>query len=256
VKAMATAFSSIDPNKNKIAIQTNNLTKNFGTLCAVDHLNLQIERGTVYGLLGPNGAGKSVTIKILCGLLKPTSGSASLLGKSIPDRKINGQMGYMPQDISLYLGLTVHENIRFFGKLQGLRGTSLDEREPELLQIIDLEDRKRDLVGDLSGGMQHRVSLACSFIHHPILMFLDEPTVGVDPELRDLFWKYFRKLASQGVTMLITTHYMDEARHCDRIGFMRNGSLFAEGTPDALLKKTGTDSLEDAFLALARGELA
>lgn len=200
-------------------------------------------------MLGPNGAGKTTTIKMLCGLLMPTSGDAYVLERKIPDKMCTAPfIGYMPQEIALYVGLTVNQNIEFYGKIFGLNKTKIEEKEEELLRFIDLEEWGDELVGNLSGGMKHRVSLACTLIHDPKLLFLDEPTVGVDPELRVSFWKYFNELKDRGITILITTHYMDEARRCDRIGFMREGCLIGEGTPEELLNITKTDSLEDAFL--------
>jgi ABC-2 type transport system ATP-binding protein len=229
-------------------VKTEKLTKKFGSFTAVSNLNLGLRKGEVYGLLGPNGAGKTTTIKMLCGLLKPTSGRALVLGKNIPDKSVLSSIGYMPQDTALYVGLTVHENMRFFGELFELGKGKIAEREDALLKFIDLEKWRDELIGNLSGGMKHRVSLACSLIHEPRLLFLDEPTVGIDPELRVSFWKYFNELKENGIAVMITTHYMDEARRCDRIGFMREGAMIAEGAPDQLLRDTGTDSLEDAFL--------
>jgi ABC-2 type transport system ATP-binding protein len=237
---------------NRYSIETRGLTKKYGKFTAVDGLDLLVEPGEIYGLLGPNGAGKTTTIKMLCGLLKRTSGEARLLGESIPGKGISGRLGYMPQETALYVGLTVHQNLAFFGRIFGLSRGQIAERERELLAFIDLEKWRDALVMNLSGGMKHRVSLACSLIHRPPLLFLDEPTVGVDPELRASFWDYFDELRNAGTTILITTHYMDEAGHCGRVGFMRNGRLIAEGAPDEVLRAAGTTTLEDAFLALSR----
>jgi len=210
-----------------------------------------VRMGEIYGLLGPNGAGKTTAIKVLAGLLKKTSGTAEVLEMDIPSKLVSANIGYMPQETAMYLGLTVHQNIEFFGKLFGLEKDHIAKREAELLKFIDLPDWKDELVQNLSGGMKHRVSLACALIHEPDVLFLDEPTVGVDPKLRVNFWKYFTKLKENGTTVIITTHYMDEARHCDRVGFMRQGKLIAEGVPTELMKEAGTDSLEDAFLKFA-----
>ncbi len=238
-----------------LAVETKNLTKKYGDFTAVNNLNLRVNRGEIYGLLGPNGAGKTTTIKMLCGLLMPTSGDAYVLERKIPDKMCTAPfIGYMPQEIALYVGLTVHQNIEFYGKIFGLNKTKIEEREEELLKFIDLEEWRDELVGNLSGGMKHRVSLACTLIHDPKLLFLDEPTVGVDPELRVSFWNYFNELKDSGITILITTHYMDEARRCDRIGFMREGCLIGEGAPEELLDITKTDSLEDAFLEFSKQE--
>jgi ABC-2 type transport system ATP-binding protein len=233
----------------QISIEVRKLTRRYGKFTAVDELDLRIRRGEIYGLLGPNGAGKTTTIKMLCGLLKPTSGEVSLLGRTLPDRAIAPMLGYMPQDTAIYQGITVHQNMQFFGRVFGLGKSDIAARERELLQFIDLEKWRDTPVMNLSGGMKHRVSLACSLIHRPPLLFLDEPTVGVDPELRASFWKYFEDLKGERTTILITTHYMDEAGHCDRVGFMRDGRCIAEGRPGEILAESGTVSLEDAFLA-------
>ncbi len=236
------------------AIKTSSLTKEFGDFKAVNDLNLKVKKGEIYGLLGPNGAGKTTAIKMLSGLLKPSSGEAFILGNKIPDKKMASYIGYMPQETALYVGLTVHQNMKFYGKLFGIKGTKIKEKEKELLEFVDLYNWRNQLVQNLSGGMKHRASLACTLIHEPELLFLDEPTVGVDPELRISFWDYFNELKDEGITILITTHYMDEARRCDRVGFMNYGKLIAESTPQELLSKAGTDSLEDAFLKFSRKE--
>lgn len=236
-------------------IRTSALTKRFGEFTAVDKLNLEVKEGEIYGLLGPNGAGKTTTIKMLTGLLKITSGDAYVFNKKVPDKTISHYIGHMPQDTALYLGITVHQNLEFFGEIFGLDNGKIKERERDLLKFIDLEKWRDTLVQNLSGGMKHRISLICTLIHEPKLLFLDEPTVGVDPELRGSFWKYFQKLRDQSKTILLTTHYMDEARHCDRIGLMRRGRLIAEGTPQKLLEYSGTDSLEDAFLKFSTGQV-
>ncbi|MGF7118347.1 ABC transporter ATP-binding protein [Methanobacterium oryzae] len=236
------------------AIKTSALTKEFGNFKAINDLNLKVKKGEIYGLLGPNGAGKTTTIKILSGLLSHSSGKAFVLGNKIPDKKIASSIGYMPQETALYVGLTVHQNMEFYGKLFGIKKAKIKEKEKELLEFVDLYDWRNELVQNLSGGMKHRASLACTLIHNPPLLFLDEPTVGVDPELRVSFWDYFNELKDEGITILITTHYMDEARRCDRVGFMNKGRLIAESTPKELLTKAGTDSLEDAFLKFSRME--
>ena len=237
--------------KNLFAIETKNLTKKFGAFTALDRLNLKIESGAIHGLLGPNGAGKTTAIKILCGLLKPSGGEAYIFGKEVPDRSILPVIGYMPQETALYMELSVHHNLALYGELYGMSVGRIAEREKELLQFIALEKWRDAPVANLSGGMKHRVSLACSMIHEPKLLFLDEPTVGVDPELRASFWEYFSRLKAAGVTIVLTTHYMDEAQHCDKIGLVRRGKLIAEGTPGDIIRRTNTTNLEDAFLTLA-----
>jgi len=240
--------------KNSFVIETKNLTRKFGAFTALDSLNLKIENGAIHGLLGPNGAGKTTAIKILCGLLKPSGGEAHIFGKKVPDRSILPQIGYMPQETALYTELSVHHNLALYGELYGMSRSRIAEREKGLLQFIALEKWRNEPVSNLSGGMKHRVSLACSMIHEPKLLFLDEPTVGVDPELRASFWEYFTKLKAKDVTIVLTTHYMDEAQHCNRIGLLRQGKLIAEGAPAEITRMTNTTSLEDAFLALSRQE--
>jgi ABC-2 type transport system ATP-binding protein len=234
--------------ENEHAIITSNLTKNFGNFTAVNNLNLKVKKGEIYGLLGPNGAGKTTIIRMLTSIIKPSSGDMDILGTKLPDNSIASKIGYMPQETGVYLGLTVDQNLKFYARIFHVDKSQIEQREEELLKFVDLMDWKDEMVENLSGGMKHRVSLACTLIHQPKLLFLDEPTVGVDPELRVSFWDYFHKLRENGVTILITTHYMDEARHCDRIGFMKKGRLIAEGSPSKILEESGKDSLEDAFL--------
>lgn len=240
-------------NGSAYMVETQGLVKKYGKFMAVDHLDLRVRKGEIYGLLGPNGAGKTTTIKILCGLLKVSEGEVDVAGKQVPDRRIAADIGYMPQETALYPGLTVHQNMAFFGEIFGLSKREIGEREQALLEFINLPEWRNEMIGNLSGGMKHRVSLACALIHKPPLLLLDEPTVGVDPELRVSFWDYFNDIKSQGRTILITTHYMDEAGRCDRIGFMHNGRLIAEGRPEELLVMTGTDNLEDAFMKFSAG---
>lgn len=237
----------------KHVVVTKDLVKDFGPLRAVDNLNLKIPRGVSYGFIGPNGSGKTTTIKVAIGLLKATSGEALVLGKRIPDPSIYPQVGYMPQEIALYQDITVSQTIKFFGEIYGLEKRLIRQRETELLSFVDLTEKRDAIVSTLSGGMRHRLSLAVSLIHEPELLFLDEPTVGVDPELRASFWEYFGNLTKRGVTVLITTHYMDEANRCDMVGMIRKGSLVAEGPPEELKKETGQKSLEDAFLWYLKG---
>ena len=234
------------------AIRTRDLVKKFDDLIAVSQLSLRIRKGTLYGLIGPNGSGKTTTIKILTGLLKPTSGSATVLGEEIPIRKNVARIGYMPQEMAIYTDMTVHENLQLFAELYSAEKDAFARREEELLKIIGLEDRRDSPVSQLSGGMKHRVSLACTLIHDPDILFLDEPTVGVDPELRVGFWGYFSKLRASGKTIVMTTHYMDEARRCDVVGMMRLGRLIAEGSPEDLMARTSTTDLEQAFLMFAK----
>jgi len=233
-------------------IHTHKLRKEFEDLVAVDDLDLKVGRGLLYGMIGPNGSGKTTAIKMLVGLLRPTAGRAFVLGEKVPITKNVSRISYMPQEMAIYTDLTVHENLELFSRLYSMDNELFAKREQELLEVIDLVDRKDTLVSQLSGGMKHRTSLACALIHDPEVVFLDEPTVGVDPELRVGFWKYFADLKTRGKTVIMTTHYMDEAVRCDVVGMMRLGKLIGEGTPQELMARTSTTDLESAFMAMAR----
>ena len=232
------------------AIQTHALTKRFGKITAVDNLDFQVEPGVTYGLLGPNGSGKTTLIRLLLGTLSPTSGEASVLGKRVPNQVVRAQVGYMPQATALYEELTIRENVSFYARLTG---NSSAARVNEVIDLVDLADRARDPVSTLSGGMKRRASLACALVHQPALLFLDEPTVGVDPQLRVQFWDHFRVLNEQGVTILVSTHVMDEAERCHRLGLLQSGRLLAEGTANQLRHGAGKETLEQAFLYYAEG---
>ncbi|HDP97047.1 MAG TPA: ABC transporter ATP-binding protein [Euryarchaeota archaeon] len=234
------------------AIETTDLRKEFDGLVAVNDLSLTIGRGVLYGLIGPNGSGKTTVIRMLVGILNQTSGSATVLGERIPISENKPRIGYMPQEMGIYTDLTVHDNLELFSDLYSIGREKFRSRQQALLKMIDLEGRKDSLVSQLSGGMKHRVSLACALVHDPELIFLDEPTVGVDPELRTGFWEYFEELKRQGKTIVMTTHYMDEAQRCDIVGMMRNGRLIGEGSPSELMRRADADSLESAFLAYSR----
>jgi ABC-2 type transport system ATP-binding protein len=227
------------------------LCKHFGPIRAVDGLDLAVQAGEIYGLLGPNGSGKTTLIRLLIGLLKPTSGRAAILGQAMPDKAILSQVGYMTQVSALYDDLSVKDNVAFFAEMCGLPPADSRARIAEVLELVNLQDRAGSLVRTLSGGMKQRTSLACALVHRPRLLFLDEPTVGVDPQLRVTFWTYFRRLADGGVTLIVSSHVMDEAERCDRLGFMRSGKLLAEGSAAALRAQGGGATLEEAFLHFA-----
>jgi ABC-2 type transport system ATP-binding protein len=240
------------PDFSAYPVYTSKLRKEFDGVTAVAGLDLRIGKGVLYGMIGPNGSGKTTAIKVLMGLLRAKSGRARLLGERVPLKKNRRRIGYMPQELAIYSDLTIHENLELYAGLFSMDPETFQKREKELLTMIDLRDRKDSLVSHLSGGMKHRASLACALVHDPELVFLDEPTVGVDPELRAGFWKYFNELKSGGKTIVLTTHYMDEAQKCDIVGMMRLGELIAEGTPQSLMEGAGTSNLEDAFLEYAR----
>lgn len=224
------------------------LTRRFGAFTAVRDLSLAVRPGTTYGLLGPSGCGKTTLIRLLAGLLVPTAGTARVLGRDPTEPAVRGRVGYMPQTASLYQELTARQNIAFFAAIYGA-GDS--HRIAELLDLVELRDRADIAVAAISGGMQRRTSLACALVHSPSVLFLDEPTVGVDPRLRAAFWDYFRRLNDQGVTIVVSSHIMDEAERCDRLALMRTGRLIAEGSVDEIRARAGTRTLEEAFLALA-----
>lgn len=220
------------------AVELINLTRSFGSFTAVNNVSLHIKQGTIYGFLGPNGSGKSTTIRMLCGLMEPTSGSGKILGLDIAhdSEEIKHKIGYMSQKFSLYDDLTVLQNLEFYAGMYGLSRDVKKERIKEMLALAGLEIRQHELVVNLSGGWKQRLALGCSIIHTPPILFLDEPTGGVDPKSRRMFWDIIYNLASQGTTVMVTTHFMDEAEHCDEIGFIFEGNLIANGTPSQLKK--------------------
>lgn len=228
-------------------IEVAGLTKRFNGVRALNGTTLSVGRGETYGLLGPNGAGKTTLIRALVGLVAADQGSVRVLGRAMPDRKVLAQVGYMTQAPALYADLSVDENVRFFADIFGVREAA---RIAEVLKLVQLEARARDIVASLSGGMRQRLSLACALVHRPALLLLDEPTVGIDPELRVQFWAYFKRLNGEGVTIVVSSHVMDEAERCDRLGLLRDGRLLAEGTAQQLRERARADTLEQAFLTL------
>lgn len=217
-------------------IETRDLRKEFGSFVAVKDVSFHVEKGEIFGYLGANGAGKSTTIRMLCGLLQPSGGTATVAGHDVAHapRRVKSSIGYMSQKFSLYLDLRVDHNLEFFGGIYGLSGRALDRAIAEAVERTGLAEHRSALTGALPGGIRQRVALACALLHRPHIVFLDEPTAGVDPASRRAFWRLIRELAHAGTTVFVTTHYMDEAEYCARIGLMVDGALVALDTPAAL----------------------
>jgi ABC-2 type transport system ATP-binding protein len=235
-----------------VAVDIRELTRRFGALTAVSRLTLAVQRGEVFGLLGPNGSGKTTTIRMLCGLLEPSEGDATVAGvdvRAAPER-VKTQIGYMSQRFGLYEDLTVRENLEFYGGIYGLSGAAQRERTDQVVAFLGIGGRLGQLAGELSGGWKQRLALGCALLHQPPVLFLDEPTAGVDPAARRNFWRTIHDLAQGGTTVLVTTHYMDEAQRCDRLGMMSLGHLIALGTPAQVAQQVGGKTLEDAFIIL------
>ena len=228
------------------AVVVDEVVKSFGSLRALDGVSLRVRRGEVYGLLGPNGAGKTTLIRSLIGMIVPDSGSVTVLGKRMPDVPILSRIGYMTQAAALYPDLSVEENVGFFAAINGA-----EANVEEAMRLVELYDRRSSVVATLSGGMRTRASLACAVVHHPHLLLLDEPTVGVDPLLRMQLWDQFKEMAARGTSIVVSSHVMDEAERCERLGLIRFGRLLAEGSVPELKAKAGVERLEDAFLKLA-----
>ena len=238
------------------AVEVNGVSFRYGKIKALDQLSLEIPGGISFGLLGPNGAEKTTLIRLLVGLLKPESGTVRVMGQT-PSRRTAHLTGYMPQLHSIYAELSVMQNVDFFATIYRVTDrTERARRVEEAIRLVDLWRRRSDSVLKLSSGMKQRVSLACAIVHQPPMLLLDEPTVGLDPELRVAFWEHFASLTRQGVTIVISSHTMDDAAHCDSLAFMRDGRVIARGTPDALRQATGQahSTLEDAFLYFIRRE--
>jgi ABC-2 type transport system ATP-binding protein len=229
-----------------LAIETTNLTRRFGALTAVVGLNLAVPAGSIFGFLGPNGAGKTTTIRMLCGLLLPSEGRATVAGFDVGTdaERIKQRVGYMPQRFSLYGDLTVEENLDFFAGVYRLGGRERRERVARTLGRVDLMARRRDLADHLSGGLKQRLALGCALVHAPQILFLDEPTAGADPPSRQRIWDILYETSAEGKTILVTTHYIEEAERCQTIGFMHRGRLIATGSPEACRAGMGEELLE------------
>ena len=225
---------------NSFAVEVEDLVKTFGDFIAVDHIRFQVKKGEIFGFLGPNGAGKSTTIRMLCGLLMPTSGKGKVAGFDIMQEpeKIKQVIGYMSQKFSLYDDLTVIENLHFFGGIYGLTGSLQKEREEEALEMAELKELRDRITRTLPVGWKQRLALGCAILHRPSVLFLDEPTSGVDPISRRNFWSLIQQMGERGVTTFVTTHYMDEAEYCGRLALIYQGRMIALGTPSELKLKT------------------
>ena len=235
------------------ALSVRGLTKRFGSFTAVAGVDFEVPRGEVFGFLGPNGSGKTTTIRMLTGSIAPTAGEASVLGEDVirhPER-VRARIGYMSQKFSLFEDLTVAQNLRFYAQIHGLGREEFAERRAWILRMAGLEGREDELARNLSVGWRQRLSLGTATIHSPELIFLDEPTSGVDPVARRQFWDLLYELAEQGITLFVTTHYMDEATHCNRLAFIYGGKLIAQGSPTELRDSFGPGAtLEDVFVGL------
>ena len=235
-------------------IEVHNLTKRFAAFTAVDNISFNVKQGEIFGFLGANGAGKTTAIKMLSGLLNPTSGDAKVIGFDVKTQaeKIKKNIGYMSQRFSLYEDLTVFENMRFYGGIYGLRTIEINTKADEILTVLNLVNERNVLVKSLPLGWKQKLAFSISILHNPPLVFLDEPTGGVDPITRREFWELIMEAANRGTTLFVTTHYMDEAEYCNRVTIMVDGKIEALGTPLELRQQMGASSMEAVFLSLAR----
>ncbi len=242
----------------KPAVTIEKLTKRFGSFVAVDNVSLQVARGEIFGFLGPNGAGKSTTIRILCGLLSPTSGQATVGGYDVARQSelVKRNIGYMSQRFSLYDDLQVGENIDFFAGVYGVDQAALNERKRDIVHMAGLEGRESAMTRELPGGWKQRLALGCAILHRPPILFLDEPTSGVDPIARRSFWDLIYQFSEEGQTIFVTTHYMEEAEYCHRLALMYRGKVIALGAPAELKQAAGLRTMEEVFVAMIEREEA
>ncbi|MGK6353125.1 ABC transporter ATP-binding protein [Parapedobacter sp. DT-150] len=242
-------------NTEEAVIKTDKLTKRFGDFTAVDEITFEVHKGEIFGFLGANGAGKTTAMRMLCGLSTPSSGHASIAGFDVyrQTEHIKRRIGYMSQKFSLYEDLTVLENIRFFGGIYGLGSQALRSKSETLIERLGLQAERKKLVGELPLGWKQKLAFSVSILHEPNIVFLDEPTGGVDPVTRRQFWAMIYEAASNGITVFVTTHYMDEAEYCNRISIMVDGRIAALGTPGELKQQFNADSMDGVFYQLARG---
>jgi ABC-2 type transport system ATP-binding protein len=237
-----------------LIISVHNLVKKFGDFTANDHLSFEVQEGEIFGFLGANGAGKTTAIRILCGLSYPTSGELMVAGYNAYTQRdlIKKSIGYMSQRFSLYEDLTIRENIRFYGGIYGMRKNDIRRKTEELIQELDLSAIANKLVKDIPLGWRQKVAFSVAIFHEPRIVFLDEPTGGVDPLTRRQFWEYIYNSAAKGITVFVTTHYMDEAEYCERVSIMAEGKIEALDTPENLKKQFGVDTMDEVFLKIAR----
>lgn len=254
---LAAIVPQIPPNPEETVIEARNLTKKFGQFAATDTVNFQVKRGEIFGLLGPNGAGKSTTFKMMCALMKPTDGQALVLGMDLKtsSNKVRQHLGYMAQKFSLYGNLKVGQNLKFFSGVYGLHHQQQAKKIQEMVEAFNFKPIINQVTESLPLGYKQRLALACSLMHEPDILFLDEPTSGVDPLTRREFWLHINGMVDKGVTVMVTTHFMDEAEYCDRIGLVYHGKIIAAGTPDELKQQVASTenpdpSMEDAFIEL------
>ncbi len=251
---MATTTTDMPSTTIQPVITTDKLTKRFGQFVAANELTFQVGKGEIFGFLGANGAGKTTAMRMLCGLLKPSSGKATIAGFDVytQTEKIKQRIGYMSQKFSLYDDLTVTENIRFYAGIYGMRTQQIKDKTAELLKDLGLESEAKTLVSDLPLGWKQKLAFSVSIVHGPDIVFLDEPTGGVDPVTRRQFWDLIYHAADNGVTIFVTTHYMDEAEYCNRVSIMVDGVIAALDSPARLKQQFGHDNMEDVFYELAR----
>jgi ABC-2 type transport system ATP-binding protein len=244
-------------NQNEWAVETRNLTRRFGKFVAVDKISLQVAKGEIFGFLGANGAGKTTVIRMLSGILAPSSGEAQVAGLDIysQSEKIKTRIGYMSQKFSLYEDLTIEENINFYGGIYGIPPDLLAERKTSLLERVGLAEAARRMTRDLPLGFKQRLALGCSLLHDPMIIFLDEPTSGVDPRARRNFWDLIYETCDLGKTVFVTTHFMDESEYCHRVSIMNDGRIIALDEPFKLKKKYNKTSMQDVFITIVKNEI-